>query len=498
MELTGYGLTVESIERVVKGEKVTIAPEAYHRLKASRKVVLQVLDSQQQIYGLNTGVGKNKDRKIPKDKIEEFNRQLIYAHCVGIEPELSIDNVRAAMLIHLNNMLKGYAGIQVAIPERLVDFLNLGVTPVVNGFGSVGEGDIGILSYIGLGLMGEGLVDYEGNRYEAREVFKRLHLKPIRFYAKDGLAVISSNAVSFSRLSLLIPKIKNLLYWFDLACSLSLEALGGNITPLDDLVVKAKHHNGQNISSQHFQSALRDSYLLNNKTKTVQDPLSFRNATLIHGAAYDSLSYVEEQLLLELESSDDNPMVDIDNQRILSTPHFETLNVSLAIEMLNVALSHVSNASIQRMIKLGNPDFTGLSRFLIADEHQYLGLQALQKTAATLDVEIHHASQTLSNISYPLAGEMEDRQTNLPLILQELDGIVNKLHEILAIELLYATQAIAIRFPEERPLGLLTHEVFQIIFERYGTLQDHHMLYQVIRGISEDIRKICIQTLFTK
>ena len=87
-------------------------------------------------------------------------------------------------------------------------------------------------------------------------------------------------------------------------------------------------------------------------------------------------------------------MVDIDNQRILSTPHFETLNVSLAIEMLNVALSHVSNASIQRMIKLGNPDFTGLSRFLIADEHQYFGLQALQKTAATLDVEIHHACQT--------------------------------------------------------------------------------------------------------
>ena len=273
----------------------------------------------------------------------------------------------------------------------------------------------------------------------------------------------------------------------------------------DNKVFKAIYHaikeallKGDLVGNPDRTDELREETLLNNKTKTVQDPLSFRNATLIHGAAYDSLSYVEEQLLLELESSDDNPMVDIDNQRILSTPHFETLNVSLAIEMLNVALSHVSNASIQRMIKLGNPDFTGLSRFLIADEHQYFGLQALQKTAATLDVEIHHASQTLSNISYPLAGEMEDRQTNLPLILQELDGIVNKLHEILAIELLYATQAIAIRFPEERPLGLLTHEVFQIIFERYGTLQDHHMLYQVIRGISKDIGKICIRTLFTK
>lgn len=498
MELTGYGLTINDIERVVGGEKVSISKEAYQRLKDSRNVVLKYLDSDEHIYGLNTGVGKNKDRCIPKEKIEDFNRQLIYAHCVGIEPELSINNVRAAMLIHLNNMLKGYSGVQVAIAELLLDFLNWGVTPVVNGFGSVGEGDIGILSYIGLGLMGEGLVDYNGERFKAKEVFEKLGLKPIHFFAKDGLAVISSNAVSFSRLALLIPKIENLLYWFDLTCSLSLEALGGNITPLDNVVVKSKKHIGQVLSSQNFISALKGSYLLSKKTKTVQDPLSFRNATLIHGAAYDSLTYVQEQLTLELESSDDNPMVDIANQRILSTPHFETINMSLAIEMLNVALSHVSNASVQRMIKLGNPDFTGLSRFLIADEHQYFGLQALQKTAATLDVEIHHSSQILSNFSYPLAGEMEDRQTNLPLILQNLDGIVTKLQEVLAIELLYATQAIALRFPVNKPLGDLTGKVFQIIFDHNGTLQDHHKLYEVIARISKDIDRLCIRTLFDR
>ena len=113
-------------------------------------------------------------------------------------------------------------------------------------------------------------------------------------------------------------------------------------------------------------------------------------------------------------------------------------------------------------------------------------------------MEIHHSSQTLSNISYPLAGEMEDRQTNLPLILQNLDGIVTKLQEILAIELLYASQAIALRFPVNKPLGELTGKVFQIIFDHNGTLQDHHKLYEVIGRISKDIDRLCIRTLFAK
>ncbi|MGF0070486.1 aromatic amino acid ammonia-lyase [Streptococcus orisratti] len=498
MELTGYGLTISDIERIVSGEKVNISTQAYKRMKASRKVVLQALEGEQLIYGLNTGVGKNKDQRISLDQIESFNRQLIYAHCVGIEPELSVNNVRATMLIHLNNMLKGYSGAQVAIAERLLDFLNLGITPVVNGFGSVGEGDIGILSYIGLALMGEGLVDYKNKRYQARDVFELLGLNPIHLYAKDGLAIISSNAASFSRLALLIPRLENLLYWYDLVFGMSLEALSGNVTPLDEVVIGTKHHSGHVLSSRHILKALEGSYLFYKKSSTVQDPLSFRNATLIHGAAYDSLSYVQKLLYNELESSDDNPMVDISKKRIISTPHFETINVSLAIEMLNISLSHVSNASVQRMLKLGNPDFTGLSRFLIANNQQYFGLQALQKTAATLDIEIHHSCQILSNIYYPLAGEVEDRQTNLPLILQELEMIIEKLKNILVIEIVYATQALALRFPKDKELGCLTSELFQLIFDKYGTLEDHHMLYDVIGKISKDIDNLCIRTLFQK
>lgn len=499
MELTGYNLSLEMLSQIVSGkEEIALHPDALQSMKTARKIVLEALDGEELIYGLNTGVGKNKDTRIAKEDIGSFNQQLIYAHCVGIEPELSIEQVRASMLIRLNGVIKGYAGCQVEIAERLADFLNLGLTPVVNGKGSVGEGDIGILSYIGLALMGEGLMDYQGQRYQASDLFQRFGLKPINFQAKDGLSVISSNAVSHAKLSLLVLQLHQLVKWFDLAYSLSLEALNGNITPLDEGVLASKQLKGQEISTYHIREFLKGSYLLKKRSQTVQDPLSFRNVTLIHGAIYDSLAYVEQSLLAELRASDDNPIVDQKTKRILSTPNFETLGLSLSVEMLNVSLSHLSHASVQRMIKLGNPDFTRLPRFLKADSQQYFGLQALQKTAATLDVEIHHACQTLSNISYPLAGDMEDRQTNFPLILQQTQEIVEKLYQLLAIEILYATQALSLRFSDKRPLGQRTHCLSQFVFNQYGILQDHHQLYRIINDLSKQFSDISVDYLLNK
>ena len=497
MKLTGYNLSLESIASIVSGqEKVSLASKARQRMEESRAIVLDALDREEAIYGLNTGVGRNKDLRIPKEEIESYNQQLIYAHCVGIEPELSTEEVRASMLLRLNGLIKGYAGCQPAIADLLVQFLNLQITPVVNGKGSVGEGDIGILSYIGLALMGEGWIDYQGNRYPAAEIFEKFSLTPIRFQVKDGLSVISSNAVSHAKISLLLIKLHQLVKWFDLAYALSLEALNGNITPLDDGVLASKHLAGQSISTQHVKFFLKGSYLTKKKSRTVQDPLSFRNATFIHGAVYDTLAFLEKTLMAELDASDDNPIVDRKTKRILSTPNFETIHLSLATEMVNVSLSHLSHASVQRMLKLSNPDFTNLSRFLRADDRQYFGLQALQKTAATLDVEIHHACHTLSNVSYPLAGDMEDRQTNLPLIIQHTDKIVRRLYQLLAIEILYAAQALSLRFSDKRPLGHLTEKLSHSVHQEYGILQDNHQLYTIINRLSQRLCQEKVDDLF--
>lgn len=489
MKFTGYNLTLDAIKNVVYDrEKVEISEEAFLAMITSREIVLEAVNGTEPIYGLNTGVGKNKDIRISKNQLEAFNRQLIYAHCVGIEPELSIEEVRASMLIRLNGLIKGFAGCQPSIAELLVEFLNLDLTPVVNGKGSVGEGDIGILSYIGLALIGEGLMDFQGKRYEARELFEKFSLQPIELQAKDGLSIISSNAVSYAKLSLLLLKLKDLLYWFDIAYALSLEALNGNITPISSAVVASKNLSGQLVSVENVKNALVGSYLTKKKSQTLQDPLSFRNACIIHGAIYDNLAHVEQILLSELGASDDNPIVDKESKKILSTPNFESLHVSLPLEMLNISLSHLSRASVQRVIKLGNPDFTNLTRFLRANDSQYFGLQALQKTSATLDVEIHHACQTLSNISYPLAGDMEDRQTNLPVILEKTQEIIDRLYKLLAIEVLYANQALSLRFSEKRPLGKVTNKLAGYVYNKFGLLKDSHQLYSVVNCLSQQFK----------
>lgn len=497
MLLTGYDLTVEEVVAVaLGGEPVNLDPQALQGMEESHQLVLRLIEGKSLIYGLNTGVGRNKDRRISQADLLDFNRQLIYAHCVGIEPELPQEVVRAAMLVHLNGLIKGYAGVQVGVAQTLCRLLNLGITPVVNGRGSVGQGDIGILSYIGLALLGEGLSDYQGQRYQTADLFQRFGIEALTLYGKDSLGIISSNAVSFGQLSLLLPRLAEVVQWFDVSYGLSLEALNGNTSPLDPQVVAAKHLVGHQRSAQSIQQALAGSYLYDKESQTVQDPLSYRNVTMIHGAVYDSLAYVEEHLLAEWVSSTDNPMVDVANERIVSTPHFDTISISLALEMLNASLSHLSRASVQRIIKLGNPDFTNLPRFLLADSKQYFGLQALQKTAATLDIEIHQASHPMSNVSYPLAGDMEDRQTNLPLLLQQLEQIVTKLQELLAIELLYATQGISLRFEGDKPLGRVTRLVYQALESRYGVIKDHHQVYQTIHQVADYISQTRIADLF--
>lgn len=336
MMLDGYHLHINHIYRIaVEKEQVTLSTDSLLAMERARGLVLKMVDGQEAIYGLNTGLGKNKDRRVGKEEIEQFNQQLIYAHCVGIEPELSSERVRAAMVIKLNSLLKAYAGVQLEMAYLLRDLLNYDITPIVNSRGSIGEGDIGLMSYIGLVLIGQGEVLYKGKRRQTIQVFREVGLTPLRLYAKDGLAIISSNAISYACLSLQLTKLQQLITWADLSYSLSLEALNGNVTPLDPTVTGAKRQEGQEKSAQLIRCYLEGSYLYEKSRSSIQDPLSFRNACLIHGAVYEAFSYVERQLHQEFQSADDNPMVDYEGKRIISTPHYDTLSLSLAVEMLN-------------------------------------------------------------------------------------------------------------------------------------------------------------------
>lgn len=481
VSLNGKDLTIEQVALIAReGAKVEITPEAVNTLKASRQLVFDLVDSNVPVYGFNTGVGWNKDKRVFKEFFQEYNKNLIYSHCLGVDPPASEDETRAIMVARLNTLLTGATGIQPEIAVMYMDMLNAGVHPVIPERGSVGEADIACLSHIGLAMLGEGEVYYKGKRISAAEALEKAGLKPVVLGPKDGLAIVSSNALSAGEGALVLKDIKDLLDISDVIYALSLEGLNGNVSPLDMRTHNLRPYPGQAYSAGRIAEYLEGSYIWEpDWKKPVQDPLSFRGSAHVHGAVRDSLDYVEGLLKIQLNSSDDNPCIIMEDKKIISCSNFEVTNWSLGFEMLGMALSQLSKVACHRIIKLGNPAFTKLSRFLSPADN-VLAFATIQKTFTALDTEIRHLSNPAISDFFALAGDMEDHANNAPYIVQKTRKIVDDLFYILGIEAMHAAQAIDLR--SDIHMGKGTRAA-------YASLREVLPFYDRDRNLSEDIRK---------
>ena len=481
VNLNGRDLTIEQVVKVAReGLKVEITPEAMDTLKASRQLVFDLVDSNVPVYGFNTGVGWNKDKRVFKEFFQEYNRNLIYSHCLGVDPIASEDEVRAIMLARLNTLLVGATGIQPEIAVMYKDMLNAGVHPVIPERGSIGEADITCLSHIGLAMLGEGESFYNGERIASAEALKRAGLEPVVLGPKDGLAIVSSNALSAGEGALVLNDIKELLDISDVIYALSLEGLNGNVSPLDVRTHRIRPYQGQAYSAERITEYLEGSYIWEpDWKKPVQDPLSFRGSAHVHGAVRDAVAYVEGLLDIQLNSSDDNPCIIMDDKKIISCSNFEVTNWSLGFEMLGLALSQLSKVSCHRMIKLGNPAFTKLSRFLSPADN-VLAFATIQKTYTSLDTEIRHLSNPAISDFFSLAGDMEDHANNAPYIVQKTRKIVDNMFYILGIEAIHAAQAVDLR--NDIHMGKGTKAAFDSIRKAVP-------FYDKDRNLSVDIKK---------
>lgn len=445
--LNGKDLDLKRLRAIAcEGEEVTISPDGEARLRDSHRLVYDLVDQDTPVYGFNTGVGWNKDRHIAAAYFKKYNENLIHSHTLGIREEASEAEVRAAMAIRLNCLLRGNTGIQPEIAFRYADFLNMKLHPVVPERGSVGEGDISILSHIGLAMIGEGEVIYEGVRMSSAEAHQKAGLSFITLGPKDGLAVVSSNAFGMAQAALVLADIYDLVDQADLIYALSLEGLNGNTSPLDPKVHEARGMPGQSASAALVRSFIKGSYIYeSDPEKPVQDPICFRSGVYVHGTLRDALDFVNQFAEIQMNSSDDNPCLLLDERRIISCSNFEVTSVAVGLEMLAISLSHVSRMSCYRMTKLGTPEFSRLPRFLTPNETLVHAFGAIQKSYASLDTEIRHLSNP-STVDYiALAGEIEDHASNLPHIAQRLRRITDNMWYILGIEMMHAAQAITLR-----------------------------------------------------
>ena len=244
--LDGKSLTIPQLVQVARYYRlIEIPEEIYETLERSYQLLLVAAEQNIPIYGLNRGVGLNKDRTIFKGKTidpevrelsEAFNLNLLRSHSISIGNEASPEVIRACLVARLNTLLRANSGVQPHIVKMYADFLNHEIHPVVPERGSMGEADIGILAHIGLAMAGEGEVIYKGQRMASLQALKAAGLVPIKPFAKDGLAIVSSNAFAAGLGSLAFSKAVTVLDRMQLIYCLSLEGLNGNVAPITSVL----------------------------------------------------------------------------------------------------------------------------------------------------------------------------------------------------------------------------------------------------------------------
>src|SRR5262245_12390911 len=296
--LDGETLTIEQVVQVARFSRpIQVNAEAKERVARAHKLLLSAAKFDLPVYGLNRGVGLNKDRKIfagdtldPEVKrlSQEFNKNMIYSHSIGVGPNMPEELVRATMLVRLNSLLKGVSGIQPAAIDLFEQFLNQHIHPVLLCRGSIGEADIGVLSHIALAMIGEGDVMFQGVLMPAKEGLLAAGLTPLEPFAKDALSILSSNSYSTAYAALTVHRAAKLLNHMNVVFAMSLEGLNGNVAPFLHQVQALRPYCSQWNVAKMVRNILQGSFLWQpDNMRPLQDPLSFRDAIQIHGATLD-------------------------------------------------------------------------------------------------------------------------------------------------------------------------------------------------------------------
>ena len=476
--LTGADLTQDQAWRIAQGEEVAISKKAMKQVTDSNRLVMAGARAGVEIYGLTVGVGLNKDHHLFDAKGDltpevrkasiEFNRNILRSHSVGYGPALSKEVTRLAMVVRLNTMLTGRSGAQPRVVELYRDFLNKGVTPVVPTRGSIGDADITLASHIGSVMMGEWRAEVDGKVVSGAVALKMKGITPLVPEGKDGLGILSSNCVGVAMTMDAMRTMRQALKVSPIVYGLTLEGLNGNVAPFLAQTVNNHPLTGLKEAAAEMRATLKGSYLWNfDKTRALQDPLSFRTTVYTISEAKRALKELDELVNIQINSSDDNPgvilnaskedfdktqvkqyFVDKDGVKgaIIPSANFEPLPIAIAAQRATIALSHVSHNALHRTMRLDEDRFSGLARYLAGPNNPNgHAFGATEDSMVSIYAENIELANPISMHGTPVEGNIEDSASNLPRVAERLKRASNNMFDLYSMELLHNTQAIDLR-----------------------------------------------------
>lgn len=448
-KISAEHLTIEKIEEIIRGGyKIELSDDARQRIIHCREYLdKKVAESEVPIYGVITGFGSLCKISISEDQLSQLQINLMMSHACGVGERVRNEIVKIMILLKIQSLSYGFSGSKLDTVERLIEFFNNDIYPIVYQQGSVGaSGDLVPLAHMCLPLCGLGEVEYKGQVMTGEEMNKQMGWEPIRLGSKEGLALLNGTQNMSAHAVWSLINAKRLIEWGDKIAAMSFEAYDGRVEPFTLAVHTVRPHKGQIDTANKMRELLEGSEMIKQHKENVQDPYSFRCIPQVHGTVKDTYDYVKSVIDTEINSATDNPTVCPDEDLIISAGNFHGEPIALPMDFLCIAMNELGSISERRTYKLVSGT-RNLPSFLVAKPGVNSGFMIPQYTAAAIASQSKTLCMPSSADTIPTSQGQEDHVSMGANAATKLVRVVENTERILAIELFNAAQAMEFRRP---------------------------------------------------
>lgn len=468
--IDGNDLTLEDFYNVVyKNDKIDFpdTEEFKKKINESRDFLENYINKGYPTYGVTTGFGDSCHNQINTKKSADLQRSLINFHGIGLGELFSEIEGRAVTLCRLNSNIKGFSAIRMELAERMKEYLNIGISPVIPQIGSVGaSGDLTPLSYLGASLSGDRRVYYKGEIRDTKDVLKELSIEPLVLQAKEGLAIMNGTSVMTAIAAMTWLRIKKLSDISDFLTGLTAEVMQGKDVPFRARVSEMKNHPGQIESALKIHKTIEDSKRIHKYEELIgkigsindsgfkkhdikiQDRYSIRCAPHINGVLRDTLNFTRNWIENEINSANDNPLIDVQEQALYNTGNFYGGHISCASDYLRIALANVSDLSEKQSEIIIDGKFNNITENLIPhiEDDAYEkglrhGFKAAQISISAISAEIQFLAGPMSIHSRPTESLNQDKVSMGTISARKMKEMTDLMFLQVSIHLMALCQA---------------------------------------------------------
>lgn len=443
----------------------------------------KIRNSDEPLYGVNTGFGSLHTVSIAEDKLEHLQYNLIVSHACGMGDEVPPEIAKIILFFKIQSLAYGHSGVSLILIERLIDMYNCNLIPVLYTQGSLGaSGDLAPLAHLSLPLLGLGEVYDCGRKISGREMLQAQNWQPLKLKSKEGLALLNGTQFVLGYACYIAFKALEIRDKANEIGALSLDAYDGRLEPFDEMTARIRPYKGHLETARYYRNRLAGSQIIMQKKAHVQDPYSFRCIPQVHGASSDALDYFICMAETEMNSVTDNPNIFPEEDRIISAGNFHAQPLALPLDFLAIALSEWGSISERRTYLLISGQ-RGLPLYLVADPGLNSGFMIAQYTSASIASQNKQYATPASVDSIVSSNGQEDHVSMGANAATKCLRIAENVEKVLAIEAMTACQALDFRLPLQTSLGNM--ELYHKIRTVVDFLEQDALMYDKMKSCRE-------------